>query len=102
MYGSTEFQVAAKTVCSILETSFEALNGQDVCQRLGRVLMTAISCINQWDRYIAACHAGSSLFGVTHHNNIGVTFDCPNGIGNAFAFGSRTGTRLGKPDYLTA
>ena len=46
MYGTSKFQVAAETDRHVVQSAFQRADGQKVCQRLGRMLMTTVSGID--------------------------------------------------------
>ena len=46
MYGTAEFQVAAQTNSQVIKMPFFSVDGQQVCQCLCGVVMTAVTSID--------------------------------------------------------
>ena len=102
MYGSTELEVAAKTDGQIIERSLLALDGQKVCQGLGGMEVTAVTCVDDRHGGNLCRNVGSAFLGMTHSDDIGISAYHADGIRNAFALGRRAARRIGEAENVTA
>ena len=99
---ASEFQIAAQTDGEIRQPAFQRTDGQQVCKRLGGMLMPSVPGIDHRDFGTACRNHGRAFFGMAHGTYIRITGDNPYGVGNTFTFGSGRGIRIGKSEYLSA
>ena len=102
MYGTSKFQVTAKTNGEIRQASLQGTDRHQVSQCLGWMLMTAITGIDHRDRRVAGSNHGCSLLGMAHGTDICKAGDHADRIGNTFTLRGRRGTGIGKSDHTAA
>ncbi len=97
-----EFQVAAQTDGKIAKATFQGTDGQEVGQGLGRMLMPAVTGVDNGNGGPAGSYHGRALFRMTHGADVRIAGDDPDGVGYAFAFGGGRGAGVGEAQYLSA
>ncbi len=102
MNSTTEFQVAAKPDREMIEASFQAADRQKICQRLGRMLMSTITGVDDRNAGMCGSNHRSTFFWMTHGADVCKAGNDADRIGNAFSFGCGRGTCIGKTDDLSA
>ena len=85
MNRSTEFEVAAKSDRQVVEASYFTLYGEQIGQRLGRVVVTAVTCIDNRHVTLHRGNQRSTFLRVTHCDNVGISTYNRNRVRNAFA-----------------
>ena len=102
MNGTTEFQVTTEANRKMIEAPFQAADRQKVCQCLGRMLMSAITGVDDRDTGMCSCDHRRTFLWMAHGADICKTGNNADRIGNAFSLGSGRGTCIGKTDNLSA
>ena len=103
MHGATIFEVAAEGHFQAIEGALGFVDAEQVEQGLGRVLVGAITAID--DRYAGKLGGQTccAFLRMTHNNRVGVGGDHANGVGEGFAFLAERGVlAIGKADHRTA
>ena len=91
MDGASEFQVAAETDGHVVQSSFQALDREQVGQRLGRVLMSAVARVDHRNRRVLCSNHRRAFLRVSHCADVSIAGDHTDRICNAFTLGSGTG-----------
>ena len=102
MYGTAELQITAQTNGKVIQVAVEAADGLQVGQRLGGVLMTAVTGIDHGDQGFLCSYHGSTFLGMAHSADVRITGDDADGIGYTFSLRSRRGSRIGEADDSAA
>ena len=102
MYGTSEFEVTAQADCQIFQSAKSAADGHQVGKGLGRMLMSAVTGIDDGNAGIHGGTQGSTFLWMAHSTDVCITADNADGIGNTFTFGCRTGIRAGKTEDTSA
>ena len=86
VYGSSKFQVTAKTNCQVIQMTFSLADGHKVDQCLGRMIMSTIPGIDYRHCGIHGSAKGSAFLGMPHCNDICIAAYHPGSIGYRFSF----------------
>ena len=100
--GSAVLQVAAQADDQVVQPAHLSVDGQQVGQGLGGVLMATVTGIDHRDGSTTACHVGSAFLGMAHGNDVGIVADGLCGVRNAFTLGSGGRTGLGEAQHIAA
>ena len=87
MDGTSEFEVTAETERQMIEMSFQRPDRQKVGQGLRRMLVSAVSRIDDGNQRFHGSDERSALLGMPHGSDIRVTGNNAHSIGNALPFG---------------
>ena len=102
VYGAAEFQIAAETDCKVVQSALQGAYCEKIGQRLGRMLMSAVSGINYGNAGFLTGNHGSTLLGVAHGADVCVAGDDADGVGYAFALGGGRGSGIREADDTPA
>ena len=102
MDGAAEFQVAAQTDGQIIEAALLPVDGQQIRQGLGGVVVATVSGVDDGYQRVAGGHQRSTLLGVAHGDDIAVTADGADGVGHALALGGGGAAGGGEAQHLPA
>ncbi len=102
MNGASKLQVAAQTDGHVVYSAFELMNGHQVGQRLGWMLVTAVTGIDNWDWGVHCSDHWSAFLWMAHSSDVRISGDNADGIRNAFAFGSGGGVCGGESNDRAA
>ena len=102
MDSAAVFQVTAQADGQIVQAAQLAVNGQQVCQGLGGMVVAAVTGIDDGNGGSAGGNIGRALTGVAHSDDICIAADRLGSIGNALALGSGGGTGFGEAQYRAA
>ena len=97
----SEFQISAKADGKTIKMTFFSLDGQKIGQSLSRMVVSAISRIDDRHGGSTACYHRCALLRVTHSNDIRIGSHCPYRIRHAFAFRCRGTLRLREPQHVS-
>ena len=100
--GAAELQVAAAADDQVVQTPLLPLDGEQVGQGLGGVVVAAVTGIDDGNGGIHGCHQRCTLLGVAHGNDIGKAADGLCGVGHALALGGRGTGGIGEAQDLAA
>ena len=90
MNRAAKLQVAAKSDRHVIKPSLQRLYGHEICQSLCRMLVAAITRVdNRYARKLTGNHRCTFL-GMTHGNNVGIAGNDANRVGDALSFARRT------------
>ena len=95
-------EVAGDRDLQVLEALVLLLEGEQVAQRLGRMLVAAVAAIDHRDRRVFGGEPRRAVARMADHDDVGVVGDHAHRVGEAFALGGRTGRRIGAGDDLAA
>ena len=102
VHGAAKFQVAAQTNRQVIQSALFAADGEQVAERLRRMLVAAVTGVDDRHAGVLRCYARRTLFVVAHGDDIRIAGYHANRIGNAFTLGSRTVLCTCKAQYLAA
>ena len=102
MHGAPEFQVTAESHGEVFKPALLAINGQQVCQRLGGMIVPAVPGIYDGDARVHCGDQRRTLLGVAHGDDVGVAADNLCRVGNAFSLGGRGALGFGEADHVSA
>ena len=96
------FEVAAKTDRHAVQRSFFVIQRHHVRERLRRVKMSAVACIDDGRCGIQRRCLGSTLHRMADGDDVGIAADNGDRILEAFALGNRGILRIIKSDHTAA
>ena len=102
MNGASEFQVAAQTDGQVVQVTLQAVNGHQVGQCLGRMLVTAVARIDDRNRGIHRSDHRRTFLWMTHGSDVCKAADDTDGVSNAFTFSSGGRICRRKTDHAAA
>ena len=102
MHGTAELQVTAEAHRQIVHMAFFFVNGHQVRQRLGGVVVSAVAGVDDRHQRVHGRHQRRALLGVSHGDDIAVGADHPDGIRHALALGGGGAGGGGKAQHLSA
>ena len=85
MNRTSEFQVAAKTDGQIVQTAFHRTDSQKVGQCLGRMLMSAVTGVDDRDGRVLTGYHGRTFLWMSHRTDVCIAGNHADGVGYAFA-----------------
>ena len=96
MDGASEFQIAAKANGKAIQTPLLPVDGQKVCQGLGGVVVTTVTCID--DGHLTELSGGirRALLGMAHGDDVGIAADGVDGVPHSFTLGGGAGIGFGE------
>ena len=100
--GAAEFQVAAQADGQIVEAALLPVDGQQIRQGLGGVVVATVSGVDDGYQRVAGGHQRSTLLGVAHGDDIAVTADGADGVGHALTLGGGGAAGGGEAQHLPA
>ena len=92
--GTTELQIAAEAHGEVIQTALLTVDGEEVGQGLGGVVVAAVTGIDDRDVAELSCGIGGAFLGVAHGDNVGVAAHGVQGVAHGLALGSRAGVGL--------
>ena len=84
MHRPSELEVAAETDGEVIKPALFAVDGQQIGERLGRMIMTAVTGIYDWNLSNLCCRKRGTLLGVTHCDDIRITADGVDCVADCF------------------
>ena len=102
MHGTAELQVTAEAHRQIVHMAFFLVNGHQVRQRLGGVVVAAVTGVDHRHQRVLRCHQRRALLGVAHGDDVAVGADHPDGVRHALALGGGGAGGGGKAQHLSA
>ena len=78
------------------------LQGEEVAQGLGRMLMAAVAAVDDRDRRIVGGEPRRAVARMADDDQVGIVGDDPHRVGEALALGGRAGGRIGAGDGVAA
>ena len=102
MDRAAELQVPAEADGQVLEPALLVVDGEEVRQGLGGVVVSAVTCVDDGDQAVHSRHQGRALLGVAHGDDVRVAGDGAHGVGHALALGGGGALGLGEPQHLPA
>ena len=102
VYRAAVFQIAAEADGQMVQPPLFPVNGQQVRQGLGGVVVAAVTGIDHGNGGIEGCHKGRALLGVAHGDDIRVAADDPCRVGYALPFCAGGAGCLGKAQHVSA
>ena len=102
MYGTTEFQIPAKAYGKMIQSAFQLTDRHHVDQRLGWVVMSAVTGIDDGNLCIHGSTERCTLLWVTHGNDISIAADNACSICDGFSLCGAGLVSTGKSESLSA
>ena len=99
VHRASEFQVAAQADREIAEASLQGADRQQVGQRLRRVLVAAVSGVDDRDARFHGRDERGALLRMPHRADVRVAGDDPDRVRDALALGSGAGIGRRKTKY---
>ncbi len=87
--GAAELKVAAEADGQVVESPLLALDGEQVRERLRRVVVAAVTGVDDGDLGVHGGDERRALFRVAHGDDVGIAADGADGIGDALALRRR-------------
>jgi len=100
--GAAEFQIAAEANGEVFKAALFPLDGQQVGQRLGGVVVAAVPGVDDRDGHVLRRHPGRALLEVPHGDDVREAFHGLGRVGHALALGHGAAAGVGKADDLAA
>ena len=100
--GTPEFQVAAQTDGQVVKTPFQGTDRQKIGESLGRVLMAAVSGIDDRNPGFRCRYHGGAFLGMAHRCDICIAGYHADGIRHALSLRCRAGISRRKTKYRAA
>ena len=102
MDGPAELEVSAEADGQIVQSALLTVDGEQVSQRLGGVVVTAVTGVDHGDAGSLGSHIGSTLSGVAHGDDVSIAADGLGCVGHALALGGGGGLGFGEADDIAA
>ena len=83
--GAAKLEVAAEAHGQVVESPLLALDGEQVRERLRRVVVAAVTGVDDGDLGVHGGDERRALFRVAHGDDVGIAADGADGIGDALA-----------------
>ena len=97
-----KLQVAAEADGQVVEMALFLVDGDEVRQGLGRVVVAAVTAVDHRHQGVLRCHQRRTLLGVAHGDDVAVGADHPDGVRHALALGGGGAGGGGKAQHLSA
>ena len=97
-----KLQVTAEADGQVVEMALFLVNGDEVRQGLGGVVVAAVTGVDHRHQGVLRCHQRRALLGVAHGDDVAVGADHPDGVRHALALGGGGAGGGGKAQHLSA
>ena len=95
-----EFQIAAEAHRQVLKPALLVVDGQQVGEGLGGVVVPPVSCVDDRHQGVLAGHQGRALLGMPHGDDVRVAGHGPYRVRHALPLGGGGAGGLGEPQHL--
>ena len=102
MHRAAELEVAAQADGEVVEAAALAADGQEVGERLGRVVVAAVARVDDGHRRVHGRYHGRALLGVAHGDDVGVAADDADSVRHALALSRGGAASLGEAEHAAA
>ena len=97
-----KLQVTAEADGQVVEMALFLVDGDEVRQGLGGVVVAAVTGVDHRHQGVLRCHQRRALLGVAHGDDVAVGADHPDGVRHALALGGGGAVGGGEAQHLTA
>ena len=101
MYGTAEFQISTKTNGKVANRALKGTDGEKVGKGLCRMLVTAITGIDDRNGRVTCRNHRSAFLGMAHGTDVCKAGDNADRIGYAFSLCGRRGVGIGKSEHAS-
>ncbi len=102
MHRAAKLQVTAQPYRQAVELAFLRLDGEQVGQRLGGVVVPAVTGVDDRDARMHRGHGGRALLGVAHGDDVRIAAHRADGVCHALPLGSGAGSGFREAQHLPA
>ena len=97
-----KLQVTAEADGQVVEMALLLVDGDEVRQGLGGVVVAAVTGVDYRHQGVLRCHQRRALLGVAHGDDVAVGADHPDGVRHALALGGGGAGGGGESQHLAA
>ena len=102
MNGASEFQIAAEPDSQMIKPAFQRPDRHHVGQRLCRMLMTSVACVDHRNRRFHRRDQRRALLGMPHCADVGEAGNDADRIGDRLSLRNRRGVRAVEAERLAS